>query len=88
METLEKITNEFTSLEVGTSRTYGSLTLKFGYWKKVDTERLEEILPKHFTVEENLVDENDDCGELYNYIIGYGDPLSFDYSENSLSTLQ
>ena len=45
------------------------LTLRFGYWKKVDMEELSDILPGYFTLTENLVDDDEDCGELYNYTI-------------------
>tara|TARA_R100000900_G_scaffold19246_3_gene15863 strand:+ start:408 stop:668 length:261 start_codon:yes stop_codon:yes gene_type:complete len=70
IESLEQIANEFTSFEVGTSYRLGSLSLRFGYWRKVDIEKLKRILPKDITVEENLVDEDDECGgELWNYII-------------------
>ena len=45
------------------------ITLRFGYWKKVDLKGLQEILPYYCTVTENIVDEDDDCGTLYNYNI-------------------
>jgi len=45
------------------------LTFRFGYWRQVDMEELSEILPGYFTLTENLVDEDDDCGALYNYTI-------------------
>ena len=45
------------------------LTFRFGYWRQVDTEELSEILPGYFTLTENLVDDDDDCGRLYNYTI-------------------
>ena len=45
------------------------LTLRFGYWNKITTEELSDILPGYFTLTENLVDDDEDCGELYNYTI-------------------
>tara|TARA_B100001113_G_scaffold315930_1_gene282438 strand:+ start:699 stop:938 length:240 start_codon:yes stop_codon:yes gene_type:complete len=45
------------------------LTFRFGYWRQVDMEELSEILPGYFTLTENLVDDDDDCGRLYNYTI-------------------
>lgn len=45
------------------------LTLRFGYWQKVDFEGLQELLPAYCDVIENIVDEDDDCGVLYNYNI-------------------
>ena len=53
--------------EIGYDRE--SLTLRFGYWQKVDFEGLQEILPDYCKVTENIVDEDDDCGTLYNYNI-------------------
>ena len=45
------------------------ILLRFGYWQKVDFEGLQEILPHYCKVTENIVDEDDDCGTLYNYNI-------------------
>jgi len=45
------------------------LTLRFGYWNKINVEELSDILPGYFTLTENLVDDDEDCGELYNYTI-------------------
>ena len=45
------------------------ITLRFGYWQKVDFEGLQELLPHYCKVTENIVDEDDDCGTLYNYNI-------------------
>jgi len=43
------------------------LTFRFGYWNKVNIEQLSDILPGYFTITENLVDDDEDCGPLYNY---------------------
>ena len=69
METLEKIVHEFPSLEVGDGYKHGELSLRFGHWRKVDVERLKQILPEHLTVKESLVDDDPECGELWCYII-------------------
>jgi len=45
------------------------ITLRFGYWGTVDLEGLKKILPDYLTITENLVDDDDDCGALYNYTI-------------------
>jgi len=45
------------------------LTFRFGYWNKVNIEELSDILPGYFTLTENLVDDDDDCGRLYDYTI-------------------
>ena len=69
IETLEKIANDCGSFEIGDGYTYGELTLRFGYWRKVNLETLQNLIPQHLEVKLNLVDEDDECGELYNYII-------------------
>ena len=45
------------------------LTIRFGYWNLVDLDDLKKIIPDYLTVTENLVDDDDDCGELYYYSI-------------------
>ena len=44
------------------------LTFRFGYWNKVNIEELSDILD-YLTITENIVDDDDDCGTLYNYTI-------------------
>tara|TARA_R110001583_G_scaffold105733_2_gene253728 strand:+ start:7239 stop:7478 length:240 start_codon:yes stop_codon:yes gene_type:complete len=74
IDILKKLSDEFNrTLEIGTTLTSGELSLRFGYWRKVDINKLIDILPKDYTVKENLVDEDEECGgELWNYIISYG----------------
>jgi len=74
IDLLKKLSDEFNrTLEIGTTLSAGELSLRFGYWRKVDINKLIDILPKEYTVEENLVDEDEECGgELWNYIISYG----------------
>ena len=55
-------------LEVGTNINQ-ALTLRFGYWKEIELSKLNTILPEWMVAEKNLVDEDEDCGELYNYSI-------------------
>ena len=48
------------------------ITLRFGYWSElssVDLDKLKKLLPDYLTITENLVDDDDDCGALYNYTI-------------------
>ena len=45
------------------------LTIRFGYWNSVDLDGLKKLLPVNLSVTENLVDDDDDCGRLYNYEI-------------------
>ena len=50
-----------------------SITLRFGYWNKLtdsDYAAVKHILG-HRDLILQLVDEDDDCGELYNYIVTY-----------------
>ena len=40
-----------------------ALTIRFGYWRSIDIDGLKKILPFYLTITENLVDDDDDCGE-------------------------
>jgi hypothetical protein len=42
--------------------------LRFGYWSRVDVNRLQQIIGDEATVIENSLD-CDDCGNLFSYII-------------------
>ena len=69
---LKQIDNTFGPMEVGGRSAFHhdeSITLRFGYWKKVDVDKLNQLLPNNLAAVQNLVDEDDDCGELYNYIL-------------------
>ena len=44
------------------------ITLRFGYWQKVDLDGLKKILPDWCDITVNTMDD-DDCGTLYNYNI-------------------
>ena len=66
-KTLEKINNEIGEFEIG--QTYGGgnpVYLRFGYWKQVDLNKLNEILGHLNTVVEDE-DFDDDCGWQYSY---------------------
>ena len=45
------------------------LTIRFGYWRSIDIDGLKKILPFYLTITENLVDDDYDCGALYDYSI-------------------
>ena len=45
------------------------MTIRFGYWRVVNVDELAELLPFRYEVIENEVDDDDDCGLLYNYLI-------------------
>ena len=50
-----------------------TISLRFGYWNRLtdsDLEKIKEILG-YRSIEEQLVDEDDDCGELWNYKVWY-----------------
>ena len=50
-----------------------TMTLRFGYWQKLsdsDLAKVKELLTYRSVVEQ-LVDEDDECGELWNYIVTY-----------------
>jgi hypothetical protein len=52
---------------------HDSISLRFGYWNKLtdsDYARVKEILG-YRDLELQLVDEDDDCGELWNYKVSY-----------------
>ena len=45
------------------------MTLRFGYWRKVDLDELTQIIPFRFEVIENEVDDDEFGYPLYNYLI-------------------
>jgi hypothetical protein len=50
-----------------------SISLRFGYWNRLtdsDLEKVKEILG-YRSIECQLVDEDEDCGELWNYKVWY-----------------
>ena len=59
-------------VEVG-GKNENTITLRFGYWNKIsdsDLTKIKELLT-YRSIVENLVDEDEDCGALYNYIVTY-----------------
>tara|TARA_R110001583_G_scaffold64764_2_gene187568 strand:+ start:232 stop:468 length:237 start_codon:yes stop_codon:yes gene_type:complete len=68
VDDLIKIKKELGEFEVGTN-SKDSLTFRFGYWKEIELSKLNTLLPDWMVAERNLVDEDEDCGELYNYSI-------------------
>jgi hypothetical protein len=66
-ETLTKINETFGEFDIG--QTFGGgnpVYLRFGYWKKVDIDKLNNILAPINRVEEESI-YDDDCGEQFNY---------------------
>ena len=67
---IQKITGH--EIEVG-GQDDNTITLRFGYWKQLsesDLTKVKELLTYRSIVEQ-LVDEDDECGELWNYIVTY-----------------
>ena len=66
-ETLTKINETFGEFDIG--QTFGGgnpVYLRFGYWKQVDMDKLNNILAPINRVEEESI-YDDDCGEQFNY---------------------
>lgn len=66
-KTLQKINEEFGEFEIG--QTFGGdypVYLRFGYWKQVDVNKLNEILGHLNDVKEDE-DFDEDCGWQYSY---------------------
>lgn len=66
---LSKIEKEFGNFEIG--QTFGGgnqVYLRFGYWNKVDVDKLNEMLNPLNSVWEDE-DYDDDCGWKYSYKI-------------------
>lgn len=64
---LRQIDKEFGPMEVGDSFRKDSITIRFGYWRKVDVEKLNKLVPYFMVVVEQLVDDDKECGELWDY---------------------
>ena len=67
---IQKVTD--CQVEIGGKDEY-TITLRFGYWNQLtdsDLTKVKEILG-YRSITEQLVDEDDDCGALYNYIVSY-----------------
>ena len=65
--TLQKINEEFGNFEIGQVWGGGnSVYFRFGYWNRIDVNKLNEILGNlHTAVEDDIYD--DDCGYLFSY---------------------
>ena len=66
-KTLEKINNEIGEFDLGqVMGGKNDVYFRFGYWKKVDVTKLQEILGTTNQVVEDS-DFDDDCGWQYSY---------------------
>ena len=61
------------NVEIGASAfNNGTITLRFGYWEKINDDLLYDlshVLPDHLYLDIQLVDDDPECGELWNYLI-------------------
>jgi len=64
---LKEVENQFGDFEVGQVMGGGNdVYLRFGYWKRIDVVKLQEVIGNGIkVVEDDLYD--DDCGWLYSY---------------------
>ena len=68
-KTLEKINETFGSFDIGQVMGGGNpVYLRFGYWNKIDVQKLQEILGHRNQVIENDI-YDDDCGFQYSYLL-------------------
>jgi len=67
------ISSGLDNIEIGYSQfNNGSFTLRFGYWEKINDDLLYDlshVLPDHLYLDIQLVDDDPECGELWNYLI-------------------
>lgn len=68
-ETLERVKEAFGTFEIGQVMGGSSdIYFRFGYWRKVDVNKLQEVVGQAFRIVEDDIDD-DDCGTLYSYKI-------------------
>ena len=67
-EIAKELNYETNDVEVGIGFD-NEITLRFGYWAQVNIEVLKKYIPKYISVTERLVDDDEDYGPLYNYLI-------------------
>lgn len=66
-DTLVLIKEQFGEFDV--SQVIGgsnSIYLRFGYWRRVNTQKLQDLIGSQAEVVEDDIDD-DDCGTLYSY---------------------
>lgn len=67
IKTLKEVENQFGDFEIGQVMGGGNdVYLRFGYWKRVDVVKLQEVIGNQANVVEDDLDD-DDCGTLYSY---------------------
>ena len=50
-----------------------TISLRFGYWNNISENHLAKVneILGHREIQLQLVDEDDECGELWNYLVTY-----------------
>ena len=67
IKTLKEVENQFGDFQIGQVMGGGNdVYLRFGYWKRVDVLKLQEIIGNQTNVVEDDI-YDDDCGWLYSY---------------------
>jgi hypothetical protein len=66
-ETLQKVKTEFGDFQIGqVMGGSNDIYFRFGYWRRVDVTKLQQIMGAGIRVVEDDLDD-DDCGTLYSY---------------------
>lgn len=68
-QTLSSISSQLGSFII--DRTIGGSNdefLRFGYWRRIDVNQLQQIVGNEFEIIESILD-SDDCGNLFSYVI-------------------
>ena len=67
IKTLKEVENQFGDFQIGQVMGGGNdVYLRFGYWKRVDVVKLQEVIGNQANVVEDDI-YDDDCGWLYSY---------------------
>ena len=67
IKTLKEVENQFGDFQIGQVMGGGNdVYLRFGYWKRVDVLKLQEIIGNQTNVVEDDI-YDDDCGDLFSY---------------------
>ena len=66
IETLKQIESQFGDFDIKQVRGFPDVYLRFGYWRKVNLQKLQELVGSGIEVVEDDIDD-DDCGTLYSY---------------------
>jgi|5B_taG_2_1085324.scaffolds.fasta_scaffold62641_2 hypothetical protein len=65
---LLKLQEIFGDYQVGSEKN-GRLYFRFGYWQHIDINLIKDLFPAYLSIEEFIVDEDDDTGIAYIYYV-------------------